>query len=49
MTKHGLARNLRMLAYLDGVDVLSVAPLSYCLADAAQLREFLMLCALTRA
>ena len=41
VTKRGLASNLRMLAALDGVDVRSVAPASYCLADPKQLAEFL--------
>ena len=49
VTKRGLACNLRMLAALDGTDVWTVAPPTYCLSDTQQLREFLSTWALSRA
>lgn len=38
VTKHGLSRNLRASALLDGADIGRVAPPTYHAADAAQLR-----------
>ncbi len=49
VTKQGLASNLRMLGSMAGVDVLSVAPPSFCLADGPQLHEFLAFKSLIRA